>query len=119
MNVFDQTGKREHKFGWMNSARCDDGYAQMAPVGSFAASALGVHNMLGNVWEWVGDCWNYSYEGAPGVGSAWRSGDCDLRVLRGGSWGYVPGYVRAALRGRIGSEIRSGSIGFRVTRTLD
>ena len=42
--------------------------------------------MHGNVWEWVEDCWNDSYEGAPDDGSAWTSGDCGRRVLRGGSW---------------------------------
>ena len=62
------------------------------PVGSFSANAWGVHDMHGNVWEWVEDCWNYSYEGAPADGSAWESGDCDVRVLRGGSWNNSPGF---------------------------
>ena len=67
-----------------------------APVGSFPANAWGLHDMHGNVWEWVQDCWNDNYEGAPVDGSAWESGDCSERVLRGGSWGDEPRFLRAA-----------------------
>jgi formylglycine-generating enzyme required for sulfatase activity len=91
---------------------------QTAPVGSFAANPFGLHDMIGNVWEWVQDCWNFSYEGAPGDGRAWESGDCGLRVERGGSWNYLPEYARAAIRFRIGPGFRDGSVGFRVARTL-
>ena len=42
--------------------------------------------MHGNVWEWIQDCYNDSYSGAPSDGSAWESGNCSERVLRGGSW---------------------------------
>ena len=56
------------------------------PVGSFGANAFGLHDVHGNVWEWVEDCWNDSYRGAPSDGSAWERGDCSSRVYRGGSW---------------------------------
>ena len=69
-------------------------------VGSFSPNAWGVHDMHGNVWEWVEDCWNDSYVGAPTDGSAWGSGDCVKRVLRGGSWFNGPRVLRSANRGR-------------------
>ena len=106
-----------------NRANCDgcgsqwDG-RQTAPVGSFSANAFGVHDMHGNVWEWVEDCWNGSYAGAPSDGGAWRSGDCSRRVVRGGSWGNVPGVLRSAYRGRRTTGYWSVSVGFRVARTL-
>ena len=108
-----------------NLANCDgcgsewDG-RQTAPVGSFAANGFGLHDMAGNVWEWVEDCWHDSYaeEGRPDDGSAWVSGDCSRRVLRGGSWGYHPRFVRSAYRLRLDPVIRSTYFGFRVARTL-
>ena len=57
-----------------------------APVSSFSANAFGLHDVHGNVREWVGDCWNSNYKGAPADGSVWGSGKCVRRVLRGGSW---------------------------------
>ncbi len=74
--------------------------------------------MHGNLWEWVQDCWNDSYQGAPADGSAWTSGDCERRVLRGGSWSSQPGGLRAAIRGRYTTGRRYNGIGFRVARTL-
>ena len=83
-----------------NCARCDSqwDFKQTAPVGSFAPNAFGLYDMHGNVYEWVEACWNASYAGAPSDGSAWRSGNCAERVLRGGSWGDVPWNLRAAYR---------------------
>ena len=94
-------------------------FKETAPVGSFAANGFGLHDMHGNVYEWVEDCWNGSYAGAPSDGSAWESGDCSQRVLRGGSWYRLPRYLRAASRGWGDTGFRyyvSG--GFRVARTL-
>ena len=70
-----------------------------APVGSFEANAWGLHDVHGNVWEWVEDCWHENYARAPRDGSAWTTGgDCGRRVLRGGSWFYGnPRYLRSAL----------------------
>ena len=93
-----------------------------APVESFAANGFGLYDVHGNVAEWVQDCWNDSYAGAPGDGSAWENwesgADCSLRVLRGGSWYYDPRYLRAAFRFRLDTGNRDGVAGFRVARTF-
>jgi formylglycine-generating enzyme required for sulfatase activity len=91
---------------------------QTAPVGSFPANAFGLHDVAGNVWEWTEDCWNESYRGAPADGSPWTSGDCDTRVVRGGSWTLIPGNLRSANRNRFVTSGRSYHLGFRVARTL-
>ena len=84
-NGYDQTGEAERDLD-RDFVDCSDGYAETAPVGVYEANAFGLHDVLGNVWEWKRDCWNESYSGAPSDGSAWMSGDCSRRVLRGGSW---------------------------------
>ena len=89
-----------------------------AEVGSYAGNAWGLHDVHGNVYEWVQDCWNDSYQGAPTDGSARESGHCKRRVLRGGSWLDSPRLLRAAVRFRLGAGIRSDCDGFRVARTL-
>ena len=89
------------------------------PVGSFPANGFGLHDVHGNVSEWVEDCWHENYEGAPTDGSAWTSGgDCSRRVLRGGSWYDIPGGLRSAFRFRFGAGARYERLGFRVARTL-
>ena len=88
-------------------------------VGSFEPNAFGLHDVHGNVSEWVEDCWNEDYKGAPSDGSAWTTGDCERRVLRGGGWSDHPAYLRSARRDHhIGSAgLWSASNGFRVART--
>ncbi len=93
-------------------------FVQTAPVGSFAANPFGLHEMHGNVWEWVEDCWNDSYSGAPANGDAWLSGDCSQRILRGGSYDDFPYDLRSAIRVGNAAGDRSSSLGFRVARTL-
>ena len=88
------------------------------PVGVFPSNAFGLHDVHGNVWEWVEDCVNGSYRGAPADGSAWESGDCSVRVLRGGSWNYEPWYLRSAFRIADDTGSRNNVIGFRVARTF-
>ena len=89
-----------------------------SPVGSFSANAFGLHDVHGNVWEWVEDCWNGSYDGAPGDGTAWEGGNCSSRVLRGGSWFDYPHLLRSADRHRDGAGNRYLISGFRVARTF-
>ena len=88
-------------------------------VGSFAANAFGLHDMHGNVREWVEDCWHGSYVSAPMDGSAWTAGDCSRRVLRGGSWNNYPGHLRSAGRSRYSTGFRLKDLGFRLGRTLE
>ncbi len=95
-----------------------DRWVYTAPVGSFAANAFEVFDTAGNVWEWVEDCWNDNYKGAPTDGRAWTSGDCSQRVVRGGSWRSDPALVRPAVRNRSNPGDRDFSLGFRLARTL-
>ncbi len=99
---------------------CRDGFPNTAPVGSFPANRWGLHDMHGNVQEWVQDCYDNfaSYERAPTDGSAWEFDDCGRRMHRGGSWESSPPYLRAASRGRDAVEVRSNGLGFRVARSL-
>ena len=90
------------------------------PVGTFPSNAFGLHDVHGNVFEWVEDCWHADYQRAPSDGSAWTRGDdCGRRVWRGGSWNDVPGNLRSANRDRITLGNRLDYIGLRVARTLD
>ncbi len=89
------------------------------PVKSFQPNPWGLYQVHGNVWEWVEDCWNGNYDGAPGDGSAKTTGECGSRVLRGSSWYNDPQYPRAAYRSSNGLSIRSDCVGFRVARTLE
>jgi formylglycine-generating enzyme required for sulfatase activity len=94
---------------------CTDGYAHTAPVGQFAPNAFGLHDMLGNVLEWVMDCWNSTYAGAPVNGPPRLDGDCSS-LQRGGGWLNEPESVRAATRTRADAGGGSVNLGFRVAR---
>jgi formylglycine-generating enzyme required for sulfatase activity len=93
---------------------CSDGFATTAPAGSLKASGLGLFDMHGNVWEWVGDCWQpqYSAKAAKPVET------CTTRVLRGGSWASKAAALRSAARGWESQDKSKNSIGFRVARAL-
>ena len=91
---------------------------QTTPVNTFGPNPWGLYQVHGNVWDWLEDCYQDSYAGAPSDGSAWTSGDCSRRVLRGGSWVNHPRFLRSARRGGISSGDRDNNYGFRVGRTL-
>jgi len=89
------------------------------PVDSFKTNPWGLHNVHGNVWEWTEDCWNNTNAGNPGDGNARTSGDCNRRVVRGGSWRNHLLNLRSANRFGVTSDFRYHDQGFRLARTLD
>src|SRR6266508_1374945 len=125
--------------GKENCSGCDSPWEndRTAPVGRFAANAFGLHDMHGNVWEWIEDCYESNYDGAPTDGSAWISPGCTNHVVRGGSWVawqvpqtgrsarggswllvQVPQPARSASRDRYAKNNLRSYVGFRVARTL-
>lgn len=121
---------RETKYPWgnligQNLANCHGcgstwSAKRTAPVGQFKPNRFGIYDTVGNVWEWVEDCWHKKYKGAPINGSAWiiAGRKCSGRVIRGGSWYLKPWYARSAVRDWNRDKVRSGNFGFRVARTL-
>ena len=105
---------------------CDHG--QTHPVGAKPPNAFGLYDMAGNIWQWVEDCYDNSYAGAPADGRANetassdpdakdRQGNC-LRVDRGGSWMFPAWLLRPATRERNPADFRNAIMGFRVARSL-
>jgi formylglycine-generating enzyme required for sulfatase activity len=88
-------------------------------VGTYSANRWGLHDMLGNVWEWCEDNWHPDYHGAPDDGSAWRGGDASMRILRGGAWNYSPSGLRSADRNWFPPYGRTSFLGFRVASDLN
>ena len=86
------------------------------PVGAFRPNAFGLHDMLGNVWEWTADHWHFGYKGAPPDGSAWTIGGAANRVVRGGSWDDDARNVRAGYRVQRDPADRFDFLGFRCAR---
>jgi formylglycine-generating enzyme required for sulfatase activity/serine/threonine protein kinase len=95
-------------------AGCSDGHAALAPVGSFRPNRLGLHDLAGNAWEWMLDCWRDSYDDAPPGGRPVDSAGCSTRVIRGGSWRTSPDSLRSAARWRRAQQDETDSLGFRV-----
>jgi formylglycine-generating enzyme required for sulfatase activity len=120
-NVYDTSGAKTSAFNWA-PFNCDDGFGQAAPVGSFKPNAFGVHDIIGNVWEWTADCYQAPYPAAPAApadGSAVQaSSTCEKRVARGGSWITRPSRQRASFRGRDPEDALYSFFGMRVARDL-
>jgi formylglycine-generating enzyme required for sulfatase activity len=116
-NVYDVSAKAKRKLGIANFA-CNDKHPATAPAGSYKPNAFGLYDMLGNVWEWVGDCYMPAYDGAPIDGRAWVTSNCTDRVFRGGGWSNDPSFVRSAVRN---SDVPPGyfnDVGFRLAKTI-
>ncbi len=105
--------------GQANCRECSTGtFQQTSPAGSYEPNPFGLYDTAGNVAEWVEDCWNDNYRGAPRDGAARVSGECRLRVLRGGAFDSQSGYLRSASRFRYDSDVRYVANGFRLVREL-
>lgn len=123
------------KYSWGDNITCDNAHydggkgsaCHFAPSGDdsgsvevkkFLPNAWGLYDMHGNIWEWVQDCWNETYKGAPSNESAWVSGNCEKRVLRGGSWGFGPTDLRSSNRDIYTAVKRYYFFGFRLAQDV-
>lgn len=119
-NVADRTFRRYFELAPV--FHCDDGFVHTAPVASFAANPWGLHDLLGNAWEWTEDCLHRDMSGVPTDGRPWLAedgGECERRTPRGGSWVSGTDWVRAAAQAGDRAEYHSQLLGFRVARELD
>ena len=118
-NVYDAAAVDAWAFPWPN-ANCRDGAIGVAPTGRYKPNAFGAHDVIGNVREWLQDCYTASYKGRPQDGRAWTwQGGCELKAVRGGSWASRPREARAAARGAEAPALRQSDLGFRVARDYD
>lgn len=112
---------RETPYKW-RTKQCTDRHKKLAPVGTYKANRWGVHDMRGNVAEWLEDCAHYNYKGAPTDGSAWLSalrGNCSQRILRGGGWTNGPESLTSGARHYTKTTDRTVTYGFRVVKELE
>ena len=90
-----------------------------APVASFPANAFGLHDVVGNVWQWTADCWYRDYSTAPATGAPREEALCQQRVLRGGSWDNDAWMARLSYRANAAATLRQDINGFRVAKSVD
>ena len=118
-NTHDEAGKQAHPMYVWSHHQCNDSYGENAPVGKYKPNAFGLYDMSGNVREWVADCHQAGYEGAPTDGSVRaHSGACEKRVVRGGAWVDGPSTSRSAYRYAEAENFRNYQVGFRVACDL-
>lgn len=99
-------------------ANYGDEFRRTTAVGSYAANAFDLHDIHGNVAEWVADCWHDNYKHAPVSGNPRTKESCKKRVFRGGTWHNAAQYLRSAFRYGYFPEFRLSGLGFRVARQL-
>ena len=103
-------------FGWASSA-CGDGAKFLSRVGAYKPNAFGLHDMIGNVWEWTQDCYVIPYPSIPTDGRAIEAaGACERRTVRGAAWMTRTDRARSSFRGRDPEAARFSYFGFRVAR---
>ncbi len=117
-NVFDQAAAPYWPRWQQHAIAGNDGHAFTAPVGSFAPNAFGLHDMLGNAWEWVSDWHGETYYAhSPGSNPAGPA-DGSVRVRRGGSWHTWAFYARCSYRNWNSPETRYTLVGMRLLREI-
>ncbi|MEQ8509178.1 MAG: SUMF1/EgtB/PvdO family nonheme iron enzyme [Rhodospirillaceae bacterium] len=118
-NVADSTFRRLYDYAPVFA--CEDHFERTSPVGAFEPNPWGLHDMLGNAWEWTDDCAHDDMNKVPTDGRAWRgedNGNCERRVPRGGSWVSGTDWVRAAAQAGDWALYHSQLLGFRVALTV-
>ncbi|MCP4937065.1 MAG: SUMF1/EgtB/PvdO family nonheme iron enzyme [bacterium] len=106
-----------------SNKQCSDQFGRRAaPVGIYRPNNFNLYGMIGNVWEWVEDCYVSHYKGAPSDGLAHTKNigntPCE-RVVRSGSWRSTPAALRSAARNHFPAKHSRKTIGIRVARVLD
>jgi len=114
-NGADKSGVARHPT-WASWVPCSDGYPETAPVGSFRPNRFGLYDMIGNVDQWVEDCYQGDYAGVPVDGSPMESCAKDWHVARGGDWSMPHENLRPAGRDVEHPYSRVDTIGIRVAR---
>jgi len=117
-NTYDLTARRAYPLSWTHVG-CADGFPDVAPVGSLLPNAFRLQDVVGNVWEWVADCFTTSKIGRPKDQRAWTWEGCSDRGLRGGGWMSAPDRSRIALPAGDPPDDRYSFLGFRVARDLE
>ncbi len=118
-NIYDISAHQELEYEWRN-INCNDKYVRESPVGSFKANKFGLHDALGNVWEWAEDCKSsIGTRHMRNTSGPVLKGDCSLRAFRGSSWlSHPPKYIRPSDRYKF-SGSKSVDLGFRVVREMN
>lgn len=114
-NVADESTRRDHP-EWTIFDGYTDGHALTAPAASFPANGYGLHDMSGNVWEWMSDWFGAGYyRGSPDVNPTGPAAGAG-RVLRGGSWGDFSRGLRLSYRSLARPGARGIDVGVRCAR---
>ncbi|MFO1318485.1 MAG: formylglycine-generating enzyme family protein [Burkholderiales bacterium] len=117
-NTHDESGKDAHPMYVWSNHKCADGVGEVGPVGKYKPNPFGLHDILGNLREWVQDCHHAGYKDAPTDGSAWNEAHCEKRIVRGGAWMDGASTSRAAYRHPEDPKYRNYLAGFRIARDL-
>ena len=103
---------------WYNEQGAKIGPGHRTPPGCYPPNDFGLLDLLGNLCEWVQDSWHPDYHGAPDNGLAWESENAPSRVLRGGSWDYLPRLLRTSWRDSLRASSQRDNVGFRLACSL-